>query len=60
MASARRLVDITNQYPWEWGPADGEAFIAHLRSPNRERPITMSTRRAYETTLALRLAGGVP
>ncbi|MFI0448490.1 tyrosine-type recombinase/integrase [Actinomadura sp. 6N118] len=49
----RRLVGFTNAYPWEWTPADGEAFIAHLRSPNRDRPIGMSTGRTYETTLAL-------
>ncbi|MFF0524402.1 tyrosine-type recombinase/integrase [Actinomadura nitritigenes] len=49
----RRLVDFTNAYPWEWQPADVEEFIAHLRSPNRDRPIGMSTGRAYETTLAL-------
>ena len=53
VAMVRRLVDFTNQYPWEWGPADGEAFIAHLRSPNRRRPIVISTGRGYETTLAL-------
>jgi integrase/recombinase XerC len=49
----RRLVGFTNQYPWEWEPADGEEFIAHLRSPNRGRRIAMSTVRGYETTLAL-------
>ena len=49
----RRLVEFTGQYPWEWHPADGEAFIGHLRSPNRKRPIVMSTGRGYETTLGL-------
>ena len=49
----RRLVEFTNAYPWEWRPADGEAFIAHLQSANRKRPIAMSTGRGYETTLAL-------
>ncbi|MEV6173826.1 hypothetical protein AB0L99_37150 [Streptomyces sp. NPDC051954] len=49
----RRLVEFTNQYPWQWSPADGEAFIAHLRSPSRGRPIAMSTGRGYETALAL-------
>lgn len=52
-AMVRRLVEFTNAYPWEWQPADGEAFIAHLRSPSRARPIVMSTGRGYETTLAL-------
>jgi site-specific recombinase XerD len=49
----RRLVDYTNAYPWEWQPADVEEFIAHLRSPNRGRPIVMSTGRGYATTLSL-------
>lgn len=49
----RRLVEFTGAYPWEWAPADGEAFIAHLQSPGRARPIAMSTGRGYETTLAL-------
>jgi hypothetical protein len=49
----RRLVEFTNAYPWEWRPADGEAFISHLQSANRKRPIAMSTGRGYETTLAL-------
>lgn len=52
-AMVRRLVEFTNEYPWQWQPADGEAFIAHLRSPNRKKPIVMSTGRGYETTLAL-------
>jgi site-specific recombinase XerD len=49
----RRLVEFTNAYPWEWRPADGEAFIGHLQSANRKKPIAMSTCRGYETTLAL-------
>ncbi|TDD16526.1 hypothetical protein [Nonomuraea diastatica] len=44
---------FTNAYPWEWTPADGEAFIAHLRSGGGRRPITMSTGRGYEAMLAL-------
>ncbi|MFB9831561.1 tyrosine-type recombinase/integrase [Actinoallomurus acaciae] len=54
VALVRRLLEFTNSYSWEWQPADGEAFIAHLRSSNRARkPIGMSTGRGYETTLAL-------
>ncbi|MEV7188335.1 tyrosine-type recombinase/integrase [Kitasatospora sp. NPDC093102] len=49
----RRMVAFSNDYPWNWMPADGEAFIAHLRSPNRKKPIVMSTGRGYETNLAL-------
>jgi len=52
-AVVRRLVEFTNDFPWNWTPADGEAFIAHLRSSNRGKPIAMSTGRGYETTLAL-------
>ncbi|MGH3183465.1 MAG: tyrosine-type recombinase/integrase [Streptosporangiaceae bacterium] len=53
LSMVRRLADFTNLYPWEWQPADAEAFISHLRSPNRSRPVVMSTGRGYETTLAL-------
>lgn len=52
----RRLADFTNQYPWQWQSADGEAFISHLRSPNRKKPVVMSTGRGYETTIALFMA----
>jgi site-specific recombinase XerD len=52
----RRLAEFTNQYPWQWQPADGEAFISHLRSPNRKKPVVMSTGRGYETTIALFMA----
>lgn len=53
LAVVRRLVEFTNAFPWDWQPADGEAFIEHLQSENRKRPIMMSTGRGYETTLAL-------
>jgi hypothetical protein len=46
-------VEFTNAYPWEWQPADAEAFIAQLRSSNGRKPIAMSTGRGYETTLTL-------
>jgi site-specific recombinase XerD len=52
-AMVRRLADFSSLYPWQWQPADAGAFISHLRSPNRSRPIVMSTGRGYETTLAL-------
>ena len=53
VALVRRFVEFTNAYPWEWRPADAEAFITRLRSPNGRKPIAMSTGRGYETTLAL-------
>ncbi|MEV7087781.1 tyrosine-type recombinase/integrase [Streptomyces sp. NPDC093085] len=46
-----RLEEFTGQYPWQWTPADGEAFIAHLRSGSK--PIRMSTARSYEVTIGL-------
>jgi integrase len=49
----RRLAEFTDAYRWEWRPADGAAFIAHLQPANRKRPIAMSTGRGYETTPAL-------
>lgn len=46
-----RLEEFTGQYPWQWTPADGEAFISHLRSGSK--PIHMSTARTYEVTIGL-------
>lgn len=34
IAPVHRFVEFTNAYPWEWRPADAEAFIARLRSSN--------------------------
>lgn len=53
LALLRRLAEFTNTYPWQWEPADGEDFIAHLRSANRKRPIVMSTARGYEVSVTL-------
>jgi integrase/recombinase XerC len=47
----RRLVDFSNLYPWQWTPAEGESFIAHLRSG--EKPVRLSTARGYEVTIRL-------
>lgn len=49
----RRFVEFTNAYPWEWRPADAEAFITRLRSSDGRKPIAMSTGRGYEMTLML-------
>ncbi|UAX58524.1 tyrosine-type recombinase/integrase (plasmid) [Streptomyces sp. A144] len=46
-----RFSEFTGQYPWQWTPADGEAFIAHLRGGSK--PIQMSTARTYEVTIGL-------
>jgi site-specific recombinase XerD len=47
----RRLAAYTNAYPWDWQPADAEAFISTLRSG--KAPIAPSTGRAYEQSLAM-------
>ncbi|MGI5507413.1 tyrosine-type recombinase/integrase [Lentzea sp. CA-135723] len=47
----RRLERFSNQYPWQWTPAEGEAFIAYLRGG--ESGIKLSTGRSYETTITL-------
>jgi integrase/recombinase XerC len=47
----RRLEEFTGQYPWQWTPAEGEAFIAHLRSG--AKPLALSTARNYEVTIRL-------
>ncbi len=47
----RRFGEFTGTYPWQWTPADGEAFIDALRGG--ERPIAVSTARSYEVELGL-------
>jgi integrase/recombinase XerC len=46
-----RFEEFTGEYPWQWTPADGEAFISHLRSG--AKPIRVSTARTYEVTIGL-------
>ncbi len=46
-----RMEEFTGLYPWQWTPAEGEAFIAHLRSG--AAPIQLSTARSYEVTIEL-------
>lgn len=47
----RRLAEFSGLYPWQWTPAEGEAFIDHLRSG--ETPVRMSTARTYEVIINL-------
>ncbi|MGH8378937.1 MAG: tyrosine-type recombinase/integrase [Gammaproteobacteria bacterium] len=47
----RRMADFSGLYPWQWQPAEAEAFISHLRSGRR--PIAISTARGYEMALQL-------
>jgi len=42
----RRFAVFTNQYPWQWEPAEAEAFIAQLT-------VAVSTARNYQNTLQL-------
>jgi integrase/recombinase XerD len=42
----RRFAAFTNQYPWQWKPAEAEAFITHS-------PVAVSTARNYQNTLRL-------
>lgn len=37
--------------PWQWTPADGEAFIDHLRGG--QSPIVVSTAQTYDVTISL-------
>ena len=46
-----RLVEFTGLYPWQWTPAEGEAFIDHLR--NLDPPRALSTARGYEIAINL-------
>lgn len=47
----RRFAEYTNEYPWQWRPADVEEFCAALRSGDQPRAI--STVRGYQAQLAL-------
>ncbi|MGY2148832.1 tyrosine-type recombinase/integrase [Nocardia gipuzkoensis] len=47
----RRLERFSGLYPWQWTPAEGEAFIDDLRG--RARPIQVSTARGYEVAISL-------
>ncbi|MFG2044962.1 tyrosine-type recombinase/integrase [Dactylosporangium sp. NPDC048998] len=50
----RRFAAFSNQYPWQWTPTEVEAFFDSLRGG--ERPIVVSTARAYQTVLRLFMA----
>jgi integrase/recombinase XerC len=47
----RRMERFSGLYPWQWAPADGEAFIDDMRGG--ESPIVSSTARSYEVTVSL-------
>jgi integrase/recombinase XerD len=47
----RRFASFSNEYPWQWQPAEVEAFFADLRSG--PRPIEFSTARNYQNVLRM-------
>lgn len=51
LRTVRRFAEFTGQYPWQWGPAEVEAFTSALVSGSK--PATHSTVRNYQMTLQL-------
>jgi site-specific recombinase XerD len=51
LRTVRRFAEFTGQYPWQWGPAEVEAFTSDLVSGSR--PAAHSTVRNYQTALQL-------
>ena len=47
----RRFAEFSNEYPWQWQPAEVEAFFDALRSG--DRPLAVSTARGYQNTLRM-------
>jgi integrase/recombinase XerC len=50
LALMRRFEEFSGLYPWQWSPAEGEAFIDHLRSTTVK---AVSTARSYEIAISL-------
>lgn len=47
----RRFAEFTNLYPWQWTPAEAEAWISALRSDTPPR--RLSTLRSYEVEVGM-------
>lgn len=47
----RRFVEFSGLYPWQWTPAEGEAWISDLRSGSS--PLRVSTARNYEIDIRM-------
>jgi site-specific recombinase XerD len=47
----RRFAEFTNQYPWQWTPAEAEAFMDELRSSNDT--FAVSSARTYQAALRM-------
>src|SRR5260370_329249 len=51
LSLVRRFAVFTGQYPWEWEPAEVEAFFARIRADNPG--FTMSSGRQYQNSLRM-------
>jgi len=51
LSLVRRFASFTGQYPWEWGPAEVEAFFDHIRAGNPD--FTVSSGRQYQNSLRM-------
>jgi len=51
LSLVRRLAEFSNQYPWQWQPAEAEAFFDHLRANNPN--FSVSTARQYQNSLRM-------
>ena len=51
LRTVRRFAEFTGQYPWQWGPAEIEAFTSDLVSGSK--PAAHSTVRNYQTALQM-------
>jgi integrase/recombinase XerD len=51
LSLVRRFAAFTGQYPWEWEPAEAEAFFAQIRADNPG--FTMSSGRQYQNSLRM-------
>jgi site-specific recombinase XerD len=47
----RGFAEFSNEYPWQWAPAEAESFFDALRSG--PKPIVFSTARGYQRVLRL-------
>lgn len=47
----RRFVEFSGLYPWQWTPAEAEAWISELRSG--AKPLRVSTLRGYEIDIKM-------
>lgn len=51
LSTVRRLSEFSDQYPWQWQPAEAEAFFDFLRA--RRPNFAVSTARNYQNALRM-------